>query len=1168
MQGWLSKGAVGEHHHIWKKKGSDKRYFSLSGGVLKYYKGENAAPLPKGTVPKGKQRKRFQTLREGYTVAVCALTEEAEGEPLGFSVEDAGGRQLRLVAPDEASKAAWTAALRTAANAGGRLINPAAGSSTASLLDEVDEEEEEEEEGGGADDAEPAAAAEAAAPPPPAAAVKEDPHLLGRPRAPTASLKSAEEDDGEYYNTGLDLMDEGRDVDAVVEFSKAIRVRPADADAIASRGNAYINLQRWSLADGDFKAAIELAADDPSLWFSRGLCLEATGSFDDAYTCLSFALELDEEDVEARQLRGVVSARLEHHAEAVADYEAVIASGQGQQARDADAAFVVETAKRNLSLSEKALTQAALQLRDGHNEPGGDVSIDERLSRLTELLALREDDVESLLSRGVLRSRRGEMAGALKDFEAAMGHAPSDPRPLLNRGNLFAQQGELERAEVDFSAALALDSGFVDALRNRGIARFSSSQWGGAAEDFSRAISRAREEEAEPEELSTLRVYSGQAHAKMGELGAAYDDFGAAVAAVAGSYMALAGRAEVCAKLGQSAQALGDWTAAIELSPKHAEFFVCRAAIYLSLKRTDEALADFEQAVTLDPASASALSGRGQCRTAQRNYDGAIADLTRALSLDPSDAHALMNRGEAHNKKGEFDEAVLDFRAAAALDPANPEIANALMYASSMNHAAHGAVVDAIADAGKFWLEQQGGGEGGAGPKRGRLGTLEELVLSLSSADEGALESWELVDQLTQSDKHVESQRFLRVMLASHPTFCSGAELLAALKARFHLMQPEDSTMGGAEWEDAVQKRVRSRVVSTLRTWLLNHPEDFSGTDGEEMRRAANAICDAAADGERGVLRGLLDEAPAEAGLRAAWVLPWEAFDVATFGANLKIAPPRFEKKALALLGRPDAWTDAASIQASFGCGGGIADFDAEEVARQLTLLEQRACSALKLRELLQSGTGSETGSGTGSGTCSVASNPKVLALMERQSRLTRQLVALVLREPELKRRVGAMCWLVALLDALRQLRNYAGASSALLALSSAALYRLSETRGGMGKKSRKTQDELSRTLQPEFLRKLTGDAATVGLPFVPFVAVQLEALVSVLDLYEDSVEENGVAKVNVFKRERLVEAAETITACGRAQYALYALPPMHRMLEALPVLGEEEAMRRSEELE
>ena len=72
-------------------------------------------------------------------------------------------------------------------------------------------------------------------------------------------------------------------------------------------------------------------------------------------------------------------------------------------------------------------------------------------------------------NRGVELKRKGDIDGAIKDYDIAIGLNPNDLFAFNNRANAWRDKGDLDRALADYGAAIALDRDYAAAFINRGL---------------------------------------------------------------------------------------------------------------------------------------------------------------------------------------------------------------------------------------------------------------------------------------------------------------------------------------------------------------------------------------------------------------------------------------------------------------------------------------------------------------------------------------------------------------------------------------------------------------------------------------------------------------------------------------------------------------------------
>jgi len=177
---------------------------------------------------------------------------------------------------------------------------------------------------------------------------------------------------------------------------------------------------------------------------------------------------------------------------------------------------------------------------------------------------------DAYYNRGAAKIEKGDLDGAIADFNRKIELNPKDARAYYNRGIAKQAKGDLDGAIADFSRAIELDPKHAVAYYNRGIAKQAKGDLDGAIADFSRAI------ELDPKHAV---AYNNRGNAK--------DDKGDLDGAIA------------------------DYSRAIELDPKHAVAYNNRGIAKEAKGDLDGAIADYNRAIELDPKLAIAYNNRG-----------------------------------------------------------------------------------------------------------------------------------------------------------------------------------------------------------------------------------------------------------------------------------------------------------------------------------------------------------------------------------------------------------------------------------------------------------------------------------------------------------------------------------------------------------------------------
>ena len=232
---------------------------------------------------------------------------------------------------------------------------------------------------------------------------------------------------------------------AVAAYSQIIKLQPRDEDAFLDRGDNYASQKDYDHAIADFSAAISLKPGDARAFDYRGVVYLNTGRNDQALTDLSKAIALNPDYADALQNRGMVYDLKRDLSHAIADYSTILKldpqNPEMLNARCWDRAFL----GRDLDAALADCNAALGQLKD-HRAIAG----------------VRD-------SRGFVWFRKGDMARAIADYDAALALAPRAAETLYKRGLAKSRKGDAAGGKADIAAALKRDSHAGDDMAEIGF---------------------------------------------------------------------------------------------------------------------------------------------------------------------------------------------------------------------------------------------------------------------------------------------------------------------------------------------------------------------------------------------------------------------------------------------------------------------------------------------------------------------------------------------------------------------------------------------------------------------------------------------------------------------------------------------------------------------------
>jgi predicted O-linked N-acetylglucosamine transferase (SPINDLY family) len=247
---------------------------------------------------------------------------------------------------------------------------------------------------------------------------------------------------------------EGHDQDALNQIEAALAIQPNAAEALATRGNILIRLQRLDEALASLDQAITHKPDYAEALYNRGNCRQYLGRHEDAVADYSRALALNPGYEPALTNRGNVLSKLRRFSEGLTDYEAALRLSPGDP----------------LALYHRANALKDLQ------------RFDEALGDYDRALALDPDLAAAWNNRGMVLRELGRPAEALASFDRALTLKPQDTAALFNRGTLqWTDYGLYEPALRDLEEAVRIAPDYDYARGNLLHLKMYGGDWRGFA---------------------------------------------------------------------------------------------------------------------------------------------------------------------------------------------------------------------------------------------------------------------------------------------------------------------------------------------------------------------------------------------------------------------------------------------------------------------------------------------------------------------------------------------------------------------------------------------------------------------------------------------------------------------------------------------------------------
>ncbi len=273
--------------------------------------------------------------------------------------------------------------------------------------------------------------------------------------------------------------------------------RDADEEralALCSRGDALYNAGDYAGALAEFERAAKVA---PKLAYAHYCCGKAKIVLEDpagAQACADRTLALDSRSAHAYQLRAVAKTRFNDYAGALQDMDRALKLNPDLVTTYHSRAWVryhqgdLEGAIADFEMHEKKASQLgaigkaakmpASKLRmfaPAYEERGCERSsrgnLKGAMADFNRAIALDPNFASALANRGSAKHIEGDSAGALADLDRACGLEKDSAQIWFNRGLVRGQTGDMTGALEDFGRAIEIDSDFVDAKVNQSMAQ-------------------------------------------------------------------------------------------------------------------------------------------------------------------------------------------------------------------------------------------------------------------------------------------------------------------------------------------------------------------------------------------------------------------------------------------------------------------------------------------------------------------------------------------------------------------------------------------------------------------------------------------------------------------------------------------------------------------------
>ena len=478
-----------------------------------------------------------------------------------------------------------------------------------------------------------------------------------------------------YLESGQRYSAEGKDREAAIQFSNAIKIDKNFADAHYALAQAYVRLRSFSLAYSEFQRTVDLAPTNYKARLDLGNMLLAGGRADDAQAQANAVIAAQPNNADGHALLARVAAtrgqkdvalteirralELAPDEGALHETLAMLESGDSAQSSTVETELKKSVALEPKSVSAKILL-AAFYMKSSRWPEAESASRDAIFT-----------DPKSLSAREALAQvflKQGNEAKAVEVLHQASMDLADDPHAVRILADYYVDsrqfdkaRGELATLSAKYPKNLSIQEAYVRTLLE--VKDYSTAQTvmsgllksdgkdpqvatlngillliNGKTSDALAALQSAAN--GAPRD-AFVQYWLGRAQLSGGDTGQAEKSFHQAVQLNPASLNAQEELARIATQRGDM-NLLGEVAdKTIAAAPHSPAGYVWRATQELNRNAPDKAEADLKTAMSVAPQGSEAYVLLGQVRFAQKKYPEGAALLAQALQYDPNSIGAL-----------------------------------------------------------------------------------------------------------------------------------------------------------------------------------------------------------------------------------------------------------------------------------------------------------------------------------------------------------------------------------------------------------------------------------------------------------------------------------------------------------------------------------------------
>jgi len=470
-----------------------------------------------------------------------------------------------------------------------------------------------------------------------------------------------------YYSKGRVLEKLGKHADANAALDKAVSLRAEFANVYNSKGNASKNLDQHTATEA---ASNKGNSSNSNLatakeWFDKGDALLASDEYTNSIAAFDKAISIKPDYADAYYFKGLALIPLSKYSDAIAAFDKAISLNSPNAHKGKKLALELlekenqDIAKNNSSRSNSGSAAAqdwfdkgCILYSSGNKE--------EAIACYDKAISLNPNDTKGYSGKAVVLSSLGRHRDAIVCYDKVISLDPENANIYYFKGDTLNSLGRHADAIACYDKAITLNPDFANAYIAKGGILESLGRYIDAIAVFDKLIS------LKPDHAETY-YKKGFALNKLGKYTAAITAFDKAISLDPSLVIAHYIKEGALNGLNKYKNALANFDEVIKLNPNDADAYNTKGKALEDLDQHIDAIAAYEKAINLEPDNAEAHYNMGFALCSLGLYTDAIVAFDKAIILNSDYMLAYNGKGVALRELGQHTDSVVAFNKATRL---------------------------------------------------------------------------------------------------------------------------------------------------------------------------------------------------------------------------------------------------------------------------------------------------------------------------------------------------------------------------------------------------------------------------------------------------------------------------------------------------------------------